>query len=221
MAYIDFIQQVHTSTKRNYLERVVEHDKAECASISKQFGEDYFDGDRRYGYGGYRYDGRWRKLAEDLARHYDLKPGQSILDIGCGKGFLLYEFTQVIPGIKVSGVDIAEYAIQNAKEEIKTCVRQASAVSLPYPDKSFDFIISINTLHNLYIYDLKTAVQEIERVGKNDKKYIVMDSYRSEQEKVNLMYWQLTCECFYTPKEWEWLLKSFGYRGDFGCIYYE
>jgi len=220
MAYIDFIEVVHTSTKRNYLERVVEHDKAECATISKQFGKDYWDGDRRYGYGGYRYDGRWRSVAEKMANHYGLKPGDKILDVGCGKGFLLYEFTQAIPGVEVSGLDISQYAVDNAKEEVQGSLQVGNAVELPYPDNYFDYVVSLNALHNLYNYDLKKALQEIQRVGKSHK-YLVVDSYRTEQEKVNLLYWQITCECFYTPKEWEWFYEQSGYTGDYGYIFYE
>jgi len=118
MAYVDFIMKLHKSTKRNYLERVVEHDKAECAEVAIQYGKDYWDGDRKYGYGGFYYDGRWRPVAEEIAKHYGLKPGDKILDVGCGKGFLLYEFTQVIPGVEVAGIDISQYAIDNAKEEV-------------------------------------------------------------------------------------------------------
>lgn len=219
MAYIDFIEQVHTSTKRNYLERVIEHDKASCATIAKQFGEDYWDGDRKYGYGGYSYDGRWRSVAERMVAHYGLKPGHRILDLGCGKGFLLYEFTQVVPGVEVAGLDISQYAVDRAKEEVKPFLQVGNTTDIPYKDQEFDFVVSINTLHNLYNYDLQTALQEIERVG-NEHKYIVVDSYRTDREKVNLMYWQLTCESFYTPQEWEWLFRESGYTGDYSYIFY-
>ena len=97
MAHLDFISKIHQSTKRNYLEeRVLNADKAQCAKIAKQFAKDYWDGERKYGYGGYKYDGRWRRLAEDLAKHYKIKPGDRILDVGCGKGYLLHDFTQVV-----------------------------------------------------------------------------------------------------------------------------
>jgi len=220
MAYVDFIMKLHKSTKRNYLERVVEHDKAECAEVAIQYGKDYWDGDRKYGYGGFYYDGRWRPVAEEIAKHYGLKPGDKILDVGCGKGFLLYEFTQVIPGVEVAGIDISQYAIDNAKEEVKPFLRVGNAIDLPYEDNTFDFVVSITTLHNLYNYELHQALQEIERVGK-DKKYIVIESYRNEREKVNLLYWQLTCRSFYTPKEWEWFFEQSGYTGDYGCIFFE
>jgi protein-L-isoaspartate(D-aspartate) O-methyltransferase len=220
-AYLDFISRVHTRTRRDYLaERVIGQDKAACAKIAKQFGRDYWDGDRKYGYGGYGYDGRWRPVAEAMAQHYRLKAGDTILDVGCGKGYLLYEFTQVVPGIQVAGVDISSYALDHAKEEVKPFLQVGNVVALPYPAKRFDFVVSINVLHNLYNYELRQALQEIERVGR-DHKYIVVDSYRTEEEKVNLLYWQLTCETFYTPQEWEWFFRESGYTGDFGYVFYE
>src|SRR5258708_3067330 len=119
MAYLDFVSGLHNRTKRDYLQRVMEYDKAECAVVAKQYGVDYWDGDRRYGYGGYRYDGRWLAVAEAIAKHYGLKPGQRVLDVGCGKGYLLYEFTRAVPGIEVAGIDASSYAIEHAKEEAR------------------------------------------------------------------------------------------------------
>jgi len=165
VANVDFVTRVHTATTRNYLTRVVEDDKAACSEVALQWGKDYWDGDRRYGYGGFRYDGRWRGVAEQMVRHYGLRPGASILDVGCGKGFLLYEFTQVLRGAEVAGLDISEYAIAHAKEEVKAFLRVGTAAQLPFADRSFDLVVSINTLHNLYIYDLWSALKEIERVG--------------------------------------------------------
>lgn len=220
MAYVDFISKLHKKTQRDYVRRVVEADKAECAAVAKKFGREYWDGDRKYGYGGYTYDGRWRVVAEEMAAHYNLQPGQKVLDVGCGKGFLLYELTQVVPGIEVAGIDISQYAIDNAKEEIRPYLSQGLAQDLAFDDRSFDLVYSITTLHNLYIYDLKKAVRHIERVSKGNS-YIVVESYRNEREKANLLYWQLTCECFYTPEEWEWLYKEWGYSGDYSFIYFE
>jgi protein-L-isoaspartate(D-aspartate) O-methyltransferase len=220
MAYIDFIGKLHTSTKRNYVQRVVDHDKAECAEVAIQYGKEYWDGDRRYGYGGMRYDGRWRPVAEEIAKHYGLKAGDRILDVGCGKGYLLYEFTQAVPGVTVAGLDISAYGIEDAKDEVRPFLRVGNAVELPWPDETFDFVISITTLHNLYNYDLRRALKEIQRVGK-DKKYVVVESYRNEREKANLLYWQLTCRSFYTPQEWQWFMDESGYTGDLGCIYFE
>lgn len=220
MAYIDFINRVHKSTKRDYRERVCLHDKVECAEIAVQFDKDYWDGDRKYGYGGYRYDGRWRAVAEDMVRHYKLPSDARILDVGCGKGFLLYEFTQILPQAKIAGVDISDYAVKNAKEEIRPFLQVANASSLPFDNQSFDLVISILTLHNLYNYDLWKALQEMERVGRGAK-YLVVETYRSEREKVNLLYWQLTCRAFHTPMEWEWIFGKTGYKGDHSFIVFE
>lgn len=220
MAYVDFIEKVHTSTKRDYIGRVTSADKAECALVAKQYGYDFFDGDRKYGYGGYVYDGRWRSVAEQISKYYNLQPGQKVLDIGCGKAHLLYELTQVVPGIQVTGLDISEYAITHAKEEIKPYLMQGTAQNLPFKDNSFDLIISLNTLHNLKVYDLKKAIQDIERISK-DNSYIVVESFRNDREEVNMLYWQLTCASYYSVDEWEWLYKEWGYTGDYGFIFFE
>lgn len=220
MAHIDFISAIHKKTRRDYLGRVNEFPKAEAAKIARQFGKDYWDGDRKFGYGGMRYDGRWRPVADSLARHYGLKAGDRVLDVGCGKAFLLYELTLAVPGLQVAGLDISQYGIEHAKEEVRSCLQVGHARQLPYPDRSFDLVISINTLHNLYCYDLDQALREIQRVGKQNR-YIVAESYRNEEEKANLLYWQLTCESFYTPAEWEWWFKQCGYQGDWSFIFFE
>lgn len=220
MAYVDFLSAVHKSTKRDYIARVLEFPKAEAAKLAKKWDVEYWDGDRRTGYGGYRYDGRWRKVADAMVAHYHLQPGQRILDVGCGKGFLLYDFTQAVPGVEVAGIDVSRYAIEHAREEVKPYLSLGTAAKLPFEDKSFDLVISINTLHNLYCYDLDAALREIERVGRGHK-YLCVESYRSEEEKVNLMYWQFTCEMFCTPAEWEWWFRTTGYSGDHSFIFFE
>ena len=125
-----------------------------------------------------------------------------VLDVGCGKGFLLYEFTQVVPGIEVAGIDISQYASDHAREEVKPFLHVGGADRLPFPDRSFDFVVSVTTLHNLFIHDLFASLREIERVARGHK-HVVVEAYRNEREKVNLMYWQLTCRAFHTPAEWE------------------
>lgn len=220
MAYLDFLEQVHTGTKRDYLARALAGNKAEFATLAKKFDVEYWDGDRNTGYGGYRYDGRWLAVAEKMAAHYQLPPGARILDVGCGKGFLLHEFTRAVPGAQIAGLDISRYALDHALPEVRPFLVEGNATSLPYPDDSFDFVVSINTLHNLRLPDLDRALREIERVSRGAS-YILMDGYRTEQEKVNLLYWQLTCECFFTPEEWEWLFQQCGYTGDYGCIYFD
>ena len=220
MSYIDFVSDLHKRTKRDYVARVISDDKAECSTVAKKYGYDYWDGDRKYGYGGYYYDGRWRSVAEKIAKHYKLQAGQRVLDVGCGKAFLLYELTRVVPGLEVVGIDISEYGIQNSKEEVRECLQIAEAQNLPFEDDSFDLVISLTTLHNLKIFDLKKAVQEIERVSRGNS-YIMVESFRNDKEEVNMLYWQLTCASYYSVEEWEWLYREWGYTGDYSFIYFE
>lgn len=220
MAYIDFVSALHKSTKRDYVGRVTQADKAECARVAKEYGYDYWDGDRKYGYGGYHYDGRWRAVAEKIVQHYGLKSGQRVLDVGCGKAHLLYELTQVVPGLVVKGIDSSSYALEHAKEEIKDNLIQGHAQKLPFENDSFDLIISLATLHNLKIYDLKDAIQEINRVSKKNS-YIMVESYRNDYEEVNLLYWQLTCASYFSVDEWEWLYQQWSYVGDYSFIFFE
>ena len=223
MNQIDFMNDLHKSTKRDYLARVndKEFPKAKAAKLAKKFGYEYWDGDRRICYGGYKYiAGRWTNIAKKIYSYYKLSPNSKILDIGCGKGFLLYEFKSLFPDIEVHGLDISKYAISNSKEEIRSSIIYGNANHLPWEDNFFDLVISINTLHCLYNYDLIKALKEIERVSKKDK-YICVESYRNEEEKANLLYWQVSCEAFNTPLEWQWWFKTSEYTGDYSFIYFE
>nr|CRH04880.1 Putative S-adenosyl-L-methionine (SAM)-dependent methyltransferase [Candidatus Magnetococcus massalia] len=219
MARLDFISEFHNRTQRNYLERVTSHDKAECTRVARQWGADYWDGPRQYGYGGYHYDGRWLPLAQKLAKQYSLTAESRVLDVGCGKGFLMYELTQAVPGIEVAGLDISPYAKEHAKEEVKEKITLGHARALPFADDQFDLVFSNTTLHNLQLPELDAAIREMERVAK--QKFICVESYRNDAEKVNLLYWQLTCESFFSPEEWEWLYGRCGYTGDWDFIFFE
>lgn len=220
MAEIDFLSSVHKATKRDYLARVTEYPKAEAARLAKNWDFDYWDGDRKTGYGGMRYDGRWRSVARAMIDHYGLKSGDRILDVGCGKGYLMYDFLREVAGLEATGLDISKYAIAHSKEEIRDRIVEGNAASLPFENDSFDFVVSITTLHNLPPDQLVKALSEIERVSKKDK-FVCVESFRNEDEKVNLMYWQLTCECFARPDTWDWYFRLAGYTGDHCFIYFE
>ena len=223
MSEIDFMSVVHKSTKRDYLRRVNDDQfpKAKAAELAKKWDFDYWDGDRRINYGGYNYiEGRWEKVANAIFKHYSLPPNAKILDVGCGKGFLLFDMLKIRPDIEIYGLDISNYAIENSKEEIREKIVLGNSNNLPWEDDYFDLVISITTLHNLYIFDLFKSLKEIERVAKSYK-YICVESYRNEVEKANLLYWQVTCEAFNTPKEWVWIFDQSGYTGDYSFIYFE
>ena len=217
---LKFISSLHKSTKRDYISRMND-DKVECMKVAREYDQEYWDGDRRYGYGGYRYmPGRWEPVAKMFIEHYNLTNSSKILDVGCGKAYLLFEIKKLLPDCKIVGLDLSKYAIDNAKEEIKKDLLVHKAQD-PYPfkDKEFDLVISITTLHNLKINDLKSALKEIERVGKNS--YVMVESYRNEEELFNLECWALTAEAFFRPEEWVWLFNEFNYTGDYEFIYFE
>ena len=208
------------STNRDYLPRMMD-EKVKCMEIAKLYDKDYWDGERRYGYGGYKYiPGWWTPVAKSLVDNYGLTNSSSVLDVGCGKGYLLYELKQLLPGLKIAGFDISEYGLKNAKENIKTSLFKHSAQSTyPYDDNEFDLVISLGCIHNLRLFELEKAVKEIERVGRNG--YIVAESYRNSEELFNLQCWALTCETFLDYDEWLWLYNKFGYMGDYEFIFFE
>lgn len=216
---VNIIEKLHKSTFRDYIGRMND-EKIVAMKVARKFDKDFWDGNRKFGYGGYKYDGRWKSVAQKLIDLYGLKSDSKVLDVGCGKGFLLYEIKILIPKIEIYGFDISKYAVDNAKEEIKDKIFVYNAEkSYPYGDKYFDLVISINTLHNLRIYDLKHALTEIERVGNN--KLIIVESYNNEEELFNLQCWALTAESFFSTDEWIWIYNQFGYTGDYDFIYFD
>lgn len=216
----NYVTQLHKSTRRDYTARMLD-EKVNCMKVAKNYNQDYWDGDRRFGYGGYFYmPGRWKPVAEALIKDYKLQPGSKILDVGCGKGFLLHEMLLLEPNLQVIGFDISEYGISNATALVKkNLFVQSAQVEYPFAENEFDLVISLGALHNLRIPDLKVALSEIERVGRQG--YIMLESYRDEQELFNLQCWALTCESFFDKEEWLWIYKNFGYSGDYEFIYFE
>lgn len=216
---LNIITSLHKRTKREYLSRM-NNDKIKCMKIARKYDKDFWDGDRKFGYGGYKYDGRQSIIAEKLIEQYDLKEDAKILDVGCGKGFLLYEFKRLLPKSEVIGFDISKYAIENAKREVKSNLFIHNAKDrYPFKNKNFDLAISITTLHNLPIEELKKSLREMQRVAKN--KYLVVESFRNEEELFNLQCWALTCNSFFTPKDWKYIFKDSNYTGDYEFIYFE
>ena len=217
---VQFVTPLHQATSRAYIDRMVD-DKVHCMLKAKEYEADYWDGDRRYGYGGYKYiAGRWKPVAEALIEKYGLTNNSSVLDVGCGKAFLLYEMKLLLPELKVAGFDISRHGLADANEEIKDSLFIHRAEEpYPYDDNSFDLVMSLGCFHNLRVFELKTALAELQRVGKQG--YVMLESYRNELEQFNLQCWALTCESFFDSKEWCWIYDHFGYTGDYEFIYFE
>lgn len=215
-----FVTPLHKRTKRNYLKRMI-NNKIYCTKIAKKYSKQYWDGNRKFGYGGYKYiPGRWRPVAEKLIKTYKLNSKSKILDVGCGKGFLLQEIKLLKPGIQVFGSDISRHAIKNSHKNIKKNIFFHDIKNkLPFKKKEFDLVISLGCLHNLKIFDLENALNEISRVGK--KQYIMVESFRNDRELFNLQCWALTAESFLHTTEWKWLFNKFNFNGDFEFIYFE
>lgn len=187
----------------------------ESREIARRFGAEYFDGDRSHGYGGFNYNPRfWEPVIPDFVRHFDLSAGSSILDVGCAKGFMLHDFSRLLPGVTLAGVDISEYAVEHAVPEVRPLVQVANATDLPFEDDSFDIVISINTVHNLDRFDCQRALSEIERVSSQGA-FVTVDAYRDEVGKIRMEKWNLTALTMMSTTEWENFFEDAGYSGDY------
>ena len=204
----------YPKAKRNLDERAASKTEADRA-IARQFGKDFFDGDRRHGYGGFNYLPRfWQPVIPTFQSHFRLDSDSSLLDVGCAKGFMMHDLAALIPGITVKGIDISQYAIDNAIEDMKPHVQVANAINLPFPDKSFDIVISINTIHNLERHELATALREIQRVAIRGA-FITVDAYRDDAERERMMAWNLTAKTIMHVEEWVEFFEEVGYTGDY------
>jgi SAM-dependent methyltransferase len=191
--------------------RVTDADRA----IARRFGRDYFDGDRLHGYGGYNYHPRfWQETVRRFRDHYQLADDASVLDVGCAKGFMLHDFKQLMPNLKVAGIDVSPYAIDHAIETMRPYLRVGNAMSLPYPDRSFDLVIAINVVHNLDLDDCKKAIREIQRVSRG-RAFLVVDAWHNEEERQRLVDWVVTCRTHMHVDAWKKVFAECGYTGDY------
>tara|TARA_B100001250_G_C19809032_1_gene794879 strand:+ start:67 stop:732 length:666 start_codon:yes stop_codon:yes gene_type:complete len=215
---VKIITKNHKKTKRNYVARM-NLSKPKIMQVSKKYSYDYWDGNRKYGYGGYYYDGRWESIAKKLIRKYSLNRKSKILDIGCGKGFLVFELSKILKSKNINGIDISKYAIRNSPNEIKKQLKYFDARKrFKYKKKKYDLVISINLIHNFKINEVEGFLKNIVQISKNS--YITTESYRNEKELFNLQCWALTADSFFSKDEWEWILKSNNYNRDYELIYF-
>ena len=212
MAEVDLLRAL-PAVKRNIQKRR-EAKSPEAIAIAKQFGEVYFDGPREFGYGGYRYDGRWIPVSRDIVAHFDLKPGMRVLDVGCAKGFLVKDLMKVCPGLEVFGLDISLYALMHCEPEVVGRLHLGTAEKLPFPDHSFDCVISLNTVHNFPRPRALKVMQEIERVSR-DRSFVQIDSFHTPEQKEIFESWVLTAEFYDYPDGWKRLFAEAGYTGDY------
>ena len=204
----------YPKTRREVKTRAAEKTE-EDRRIAQKFGHEFFDGDRRHGYGGYEYHPRfWQPVMPTFGKHFGLTAKSSVLDVGCGKGFMMHDLALFVPGVTVKGIDVSEYAIQHAVEEMRPHVQVADARHLAFPDKSFDVVISINTIHNLERRDCACALREIERVSRG-KSFVTVDAYRNEEEKELMWAWNLTAKTIMSVDEWKGFFCEAGYTGDY------
>jgi SAM-dependent methyltransferase len=213
MAEIDLLAN-YPRAKRNVEERGQTKTEADRA-IARRFDKEFFDGDRSHGYGGFSYNPRfWQPVVPAFQTHFGLKAGDSVLDVGCAKGFMMHDLAQMIPRIVVKGIDISQYAVENAIEDMRPHVQVADAAKLPFPDKSFDVVISVNTIHNLPRDLCGQALREIERVARRGA-FITVDAYRNDAERQRMEAWNLTAKTIMRVDEWKAFFNEVGYTGDY------
>ncbi|CAA7612105.1 class I SAM-dependent methyltransferase [Magnetospirillum sp. UT-4] len=212
MAQVNLLRSL-PKPRRNIAKRAEAKDPAVIA-IARQYGEMYWDGPREYGYGGYRYDGRWRPVARDIIDHYGLKAGMKVLDVGCGKGFLVKDLMLECPGLEAFGLDVSLYAVTHAPDETIGRLHLGTAERLPFPDDSFDCVLSLNTIHNFPRPRAIRCLAEIERVCKGSASFVVVDSYHTPEQKEVFESWVLTAEFHDYPDGWLRVFEEAGYSGD-------
>ena len=208
----------YPKSKRSVKNRI--ENKEVAREVALNFAREYFDGSREQGYGGYHYDGRWLPIAGDFIQHFNLKPGDRVLDVGCAKGFLVYDLMKTLPGLEAYGLDISEYALLNALPELIGRLHLGNATHLPFPDNSFQAIISINTIHNLDLEECIAALREIERVSAGNS-FVQVDAYTNPEEKKAFEDWMLTAKTYGTPQDWREIFQEAGFTGDYYWTIFE
>lgn len=210
---IDLLKN-YPKTERNLNKRLIEK-TPDVVKIARKFGKDFFDGDRKYGYGGFYYNPKyWTTVVQDFVKYYNIKSNARILDVGCAKGYMLYDFKRQYPNLEIHGVDISKYAIENCHPKVKKNLHVGNAKDLKFSDNYFDLVISINTVHNLELNECITSIKEISRVTKGNS-FITVDAYNDDSEKEKMFKWNLTAKTIISTSDWKDIFKKIEYNGDF------
>lgn len=188
--------------------------KIENRIIASYRGKEFYDGKRDNGYGGFKYDGRWEKIASRIFEHYKLKENAKILQVGSDKGFLLHDFKVVSPKCSIAGIEVSDYAIKSTLKTVKRYIKKSNFTELPFKDSSFDFVIAIGPIYSLNLPDAIKCLKEIKRVGKG-KSFITLGSYSNEKDFKLFRYWTLLGSTILDKQEWVKVLKHCKYQGDY------
>lgn len=204
----------YPQAKRDLSKRI-ESKSQEVREIARKFDKDFFDGDRNFGYGGFSYNPKyWTEVVKDFVDFYNLKEGSKILDIGCAKGFMLFDFKKLNPTFELYGIDISKYAIDNSKKEVKKFLKVGNANNLEFENNYFDLVISINTIHNLEKQECLNSLKEIQRVTKKNS-FITVDAYRNDEEKKRMFAWNLTAKTIMSVNQWKDFFNDANFKGDY------
>jgi ubiquinone/menaquinone biosynthesis C-methylase UbiE len=204
----------YPKAKRDLTKRL-EIKTEEVKSVARKFDKEFFDGERKFGYGGFSYNPMyWSEVVKDFCDYYHLKEGSKILDVGCAKGFMLYDFYKLNLNLDLYGIDISKYAIDNCVPEVKNKLQVANATKLPFEDNFFDLVVSINTVHNLDKVECATALREISRVSKKNA-FLTVDAYRNNHEKQRMDAWNLTAKTIMSVDNWIKFFEENKYNGDY------
>ena len=210
MKKINFLKSI--AQKKRQVKTRKKFKSKDVIQIARKFGKEYFDGSRMFGYGGYYYDGRWKKVVNDFINYYKLKPGDKVLDIGCAKGYLVKEFLD--KKIDAYGLDISQYAIDNCHPKVRGRLYLGNASKLPFSNKSFKLVVSINTKHNLPKKKCALAIKEMIRTSSKNT-YLQVDAYNNLKEKNFFLDWVLTAKYHNYCNNWEDFLRENKYSGEY------